>query len=67
MRRFRWLRSQNALCVRFVVGADAVAHLVALGWLDPEKRGDRDAVAGAVIGVAARGLALRVTPGSKGE
>jgi hypothetical protein len=62
MRRARWRKSQGALFVNFLVGADAIANLVALGWLDPEERGDRDTVTDVVIGLAMRALALRGAP-----
>jgi hypothetical protein len=42
MPRARWRKGQGALFVSFVVGADAIAKLIELGWLDPEKLSDRD-------------------------
>jgi hypothetical protein len=63
MRRYRWLKQQGAVAVDFVIGADAVRSLVELGWLTPERRGDRDAVRSAIIRLAARALALRIPPG----
>jgi hypothetical protein len=36
--------------------------LIELGWLDPDRRGDRDAVRSAVIRLAVRALTLRVGP-----
>jgi hypothetical protein len=53
MRRARWRKGQGALFVNFLVGADAIANLVALGWLDPKERGNRNAVIVAVINLAA--------------
>jgi hypothetical protein len=52
-------KGQGALFVNFLVGADAIAKLVALGWLDPEERGNRNAVIAAVIDIATRALAAR--------
>jgi hypothetical protein len=63
MRRHRSLKRQGAIAVDFVVGADAVRSLIELGWLDPEHRGDRDAVRSAIIRLAARALALRIPSG----
>jgi hypothetical protein len=63
MRRHRSLKRQGAVAVDFVIGADAVQSLIELGWLDPARRGDRDAVRSAIIRLAARALALRIPPG----
>jgi hypothetical protein len=62
MRRHRSLKRQGAVAVDCVVGADAVQSLIELGWLDPEHRGDRGAVAGAIVALATRALALRIRP-----
>jgi hypothetical protein len=62
MRRHRAMKRQGAVAVDFVIGADAVQSLIALGWLAPEHRRDRDAVAGAIVALAARALALRTRP-----
>jgi hypothetical protein len=40
---------EGAVAVDFTVGADAVRSLIELGWLAPERRGDRHAVAGAIV------------------
>jgi hypothetical protein len=63
MRRHRALKQQGAVAVDFVIGADAVQFLVELGWLDPDRRGDRGAVTGAIVALATRTLALRIRPG----
>jgi hypothetical protein len=63
MRRARNRKRQGAAMVNFLIGADAVRSLIELGWLVPERRGDRDAVRSAVIQLAARALALRIRPG----
>jgi hypothetical protein len=62
MRRLRSLKRQGAVAVAFVIGSDAIQTLIELGWLDPERRGDRDAVRSAVILLATRALALRIRP-----
>jgi hypothetical protein len=50
--------------IELSVVATALSDLVALGWLDPDSRGDHDAVRSAVIRLlAARALALRVRAG----
>ncbi len=63
MRRHRSLKRQGAIAVDFVIGADAVRSLIELGWLDPEDRGDRDAVTSSIVQLAARGSAMRTRPG----
>jgi hypothetical protein len=62
MRRHRPLTRQGAVAVDFVIGADAVQSLIELGWLDPGRRDDRGDVAGAIVVLAARALALRLRP-----
>lgn len=61
MRRHRWLRRQGAIHVSFLVGADAIASLVELGWLASADRANRDAVRGAVVRVATHALGLGPT------
>ena len=60
MRRHRWLKRHGAVAVDFVIGAVAVRSLIELGWLDPQRRGERDSVRSAVIRLATRALALRI-------
>jgi hypothetical protein len=62
MRRHRSLKRQGGVAVNFVVGADAVRSLIELGWLDPARRSDREAVTGAIVALATRALALRLRP-----
>jgi hypothetical protein len=62
MRRHRWLQQQGAVNINILIGADAVQRLIELGWLAPADRCNRDAVIAAVIGLATRALAMRVTP-----
>jgi hypothetical protein len=63
MRRARHRKRQGGVMVNFLIGADAIETLIELGWLDPERRGDRNGVAGAIVGLATRTLALRTRPG----
>jgi hypothetical protein len=63
MRLVRHRKRQGAVVVDFLIGADAIETLIELGWLDPGRRGDRDAVAGAIVALAAGALALRLRPG----
>ena len=71
MRRARHRKSQGAVMVNFLIGADAIETLIELGWLDPEHRSDRDAARSAIIRLAARALASRLAakagPGADGE
>ena len=62
MRRYRSLKRQGAVAVDLVIGADAIRSMIELGWLDPAARGNRDTVAGAIVALAARTLALRIRP-----
>ncbi len=63
MRRHRSLKRQGAVAVDFVIGADAVRLLIKLGWLAAGDRGNRGEVAGAVVSLAARALALHLRSG----
>jgi hypothetical protein len=63
-RRYRERRKHGAVLIELSVVGTALSDLVALGWLDPDSRGDRDAVRSAVIGLAARALALQLRPES---
>jgi hypothetical protein len=62
MRRHRERRRRSGVLIEFEVVGTALDGLIELGWLDPNSRGDRDAVRSAVIRLAARALALRVGP-----
>jgi hypothetical protein len=64
MRLARHRKRQGAVVIDFLIGADAIRNLIELGWLDPTARSDPDAVAGAIVGIAARALALRIRPGA---
>ena len=50
------------MLIEFPVVGTALRDLVALGWLDPDSCGDRNAVQSAVIRLATRALALRTRP-----
>ena len=58
MRRARHRKRQGAVVVNFLIGADAIETLIELGWLDPDGRGDSNAVAIAVVKLAAHALGL---------
>jgi len=62
MRRYRERRKRASVLVEFEVVGTALEDLVALSWLDAGERGSRDAVAAAIVALAARALALRVRP-----
>jgi hypothetical protein len=57
-RRYRERRKKGAVLIEISVYGPALDDLVALGWLDPERRGDRDAVRSAVVRLARHALAL---------
>jgi hypothetical protein len=60
-RRWREKREQGVVVVRVDVASDVAGKLVSLGWLDPSRRGDRTAIATALIELARRATALGVT------
>jgi hypothetical protein len=60
----RHRKRQGAVVVDFLIGADAIPSMIELGWLDPAARGNRDAVADAIISLTTRALALRIRPGA---
>jgi len=62
MRRHRERRRRSGVLIEFEVVGTALDGLIELGWLDPDRRGDRDAVRSAAIRLAARALTLRVGP-----
>ena len=62
MRRHRERRKRAGVLVEFEIVETMLEDLVALDWLDAADRGSRDAVAVAVVALAARALALRVRP-----
>ena len=39
--------------------------LIRFGWLDPNKRGDKEAIAAALIGLAEEATELEMTPASR--
>lgn len=55
-------RKRAGVLVEFEIVGTMLEDLVALDWLDAADRGSRDAVAVAVVALAARALALRVRP-----
>ena len=60
--RMRRYRKRASVLVEFEIVETALEDLVALGWLDAGDRGSRDAVAVALVALAARALALRIRP-----
>ena len=64
-RRWRQKRRQGVTVVRLDVAPDITAKLIGLGWLDATKRGDKEAIATALIELAGRATELEVTPASR--
>ena len=64
-RRWRHKRRQGVVVVSFDVTRDVTGKLVRLGWLDATKRGDKDAIATALIELAGKATELEVTPASR--
>jgi hypothetical protein len=63
MRRLRERREKGTVLIEIPVFGSGIGQLVELGWLAPERRGDRNAVRGALSRLANRALALRTRPG----
>jgi hypothetical protein len=61
-RRWRERRQQGVVVVSFDVAPDITAKLIRLGWLDATKRGDKAAIAMALIELAEKATELEVTP-----
>ncbi len=64
-RRWRQRRQHGLVVVSFDVAPDITAELIRLGWLDATKRGDKEAIATALIELAGRATELEVTPASR--
>src|SRR6267378_4501992 len=64
-RRWRQRRQHGLVVVSFDVAPDVTGKLVHLGWLDPNKRGDKAAIAAAPIELAEKATELEVTPASR--
>jgi hypothetical protein len=61
-RRWRQKREQGVVVVSFDVAPDVTAKLIRLGWLDENKRGDKKAIATALIELAEKAAALEIPP-----
>jgi hypothetical protein len=66
MRRSRERRRLGDVIVNLEVGPNITADLADLGWLPEPDRVDKDALAGALIELIERAIAMRVRPGSEG-
>ena len=64
-RRWRGRRQQGVVVVSFDVASDVTGKLVHLGWLDPNKRGDKEAIATAFIKLAENVAELEIKPSSR--
>jgi len=64
-RRWRQKRQQGVTVVRLDVAPDVTGKLAHLGWLDPNKRGDKEAIATAFIELAEKATELEMTPASR--
>src|SRR6266481_3521754 len=64
-RRWRWKRQHGLVVVSFDVAPDVTGKLVHLGWLDPNKRGDKEAIATAFIELAENVAELEIKPSSR--
>lgn len=64
-RRWRQKRQQGVSVVRLDVAPDITTKLIRFGWLDASRRGDREAIATALIELARRATELEITPPSR--
>jgi hypothetical protein len=64
-RRWRERRRQGVVVVSFDVAPNVTAKLIRFGWLDPNKRGDKEAIATAFVELAEKATELEVTPASR--
>ena len=60
-RRWRQKRQQGVVVVSFDVAPDVTGKLIRFGWLDPNKRGDKEAIATALVELAEKATELEVT------
>ncbi len=63
-RRWRERRRQGVVVVSLDVAPDVTAKLIRFGWLDPNKRDDKEAIATALIEVTGKATEW-VTPASR--
>jgi hypothetical protein len=61
-RRWRRKRQQGVVVVTFDVAPNITGELVRSGWLDENKRGDKKAIATALIELAEKAVALEIPP-----
>jgi hypothetical protein len=54
-------RQQGVMVVSFDVAPDVTGKLIRFGWLDPNKRDDKEAIARALIELAEKATELEVT------
>ena len=64
-RRWRERRQQGVVVVSLDVAPDVTAKLIRFGWLDPNKRDDKEAIATALIEAAGKATELEMTPASR--
>ena len=64
-RRWRETRQHGLVVVSFDVAPDVTGKSVHLGWLDATKRGDKEAIARALIELAEKATELEVTKASR--
>ena len=64
-RRWRRRRQHGLVVVSFDVAPDVTGKLIRFGWLDPNKRGDKEAIARALVELAEKATELEVTPASR--
>ena len=63
-RRWRRRRQHGLVVVSFDVAPDVTGKLIRFGWLDPNKRDDKEAIARALVALAEKATELEVTPAS---
>ncbi|HJU15998.1 MAG TPA: hypothetical protein VJ770_05980 [Stellaceae bacterium] len=61
-RRYRERRKAGEMLIELRAPVGAIAQLAALGWLDPERRDDRNAVGAALAALASAALGAGLRP-----
>jgi hypothetical protein len=62
MQRRRWRQRHKLVSISIDLAPDAIDSLICLGWLGAADRGDNDALAAAVTGIAGRAISQGVRP-----
>jgi hypothetical protein len=62
-RRWRWRKQHGGVVVSLDVSPDLTDKLIRCGWLNEDARGDKEAIATALVSLAEKAIELEATPG----